>query len=418
MRFCMITTFYPPYHFGGDAVFVHRLSHALAERGHDVDVYHNEDAFNSLSSSPPATGYRDHPRVRRCGLRSRLGILDLVTQQQAGCPLSHRRILRGLFSAGRYDVIHFHNPSLMGGLWLMRCAARTDAVTLYTTHEHWLVCPTHGLWRNGREPCERQTCFSCQIRGGRPPQLWRFGGFPDRVLAAFGAVLAPSRFTLQRHRAFGMARQMRLLPNFAPDSMAAASGSVLPAHRPFFLYAGRLETLKGPHTLVDVFRHLPHIDLVIAGDGNERERITSLAADAPNVRLVGRLSQMELAAYYRQAQAVIVPSLCHEVFGLVAIEGFAAGTPAIVRDRGALPELIADSGAGFIYTSDAELRAAIGRLCGAGLRADLGRRARAAYEAVWTCEQHLERYFRIIDELRDTGRPRQTAAAPSGAIGE
>ena len=136
MRFCMITTFYPPYHFGGDAVFVHRLSHALAERGHDVDVYHNEDAFNSLSSSPPATGYRDHPRVRRCGLRSRLGILDLVTQQQAGCPLSHRRILRGLFSAGRYDVIHFHNPSLMGGLWLMRCAARTDAVTLYTTHEH------------------------------------------------------------------------------------------------------------------------------------------------------------------------------------------------------------------------------------------------------------------------------------------
>ena len=29
LRFCMVTTFYPPYHFGGDAVFVHRLAEAL-----------------------------------------------------------------------------------------------------------------------------------------------------------------------------------------------------------------------------------------------------------------------------------------------------------------------------------------------------------------------------------------------------
>ena len=29
MRFCMVTTFYPPYHFGGDATYVRALSHAL-----------------------------------------------------------------------------------------------------------------------------------------------------------------------------------------------------------------------------------------------------------------------------------------------------------------------------------------------------------------------------------------------------
>ena len=36
MRFCMITTFYPPYSFGGDAFFVQHLGRALARRGHDV----------------------------------------------------------------------------------------------------------------------------------------------------------------------------------------------------------------------------------------------------------------------------------------------------------------------------------------------------------------------------------------------
>jgi len=36
MRFCMICTFYPPYNFGGDGIFVHRLSNALAAAGHRV----------------------------------------------------------------------------------------------------------------------------------------------------------------------------------------------------------------------------------------------------------------------------------------------------------------------------------------------------------------------------------------------
>jgi len=37
LRFCMITTFYPPYNFGGDGAFVHYLSNELSKRGHHVD---------------------------------------------------------------------------------------------------------------------------------------------------------------------------------------------------------------------------------------------------------------------------------------------------------------------------------------------------------------------------------------------
>ena len=38
LRFCMITTFYPPYAFGGDGLFVYRLANLLARRGHEVHV--------------------------------------------------------------------------------------------------------------------------------------------------------------------------------------------------------------------------------------------------------------------------------------------------------------------------------------------------------------------------------------------
>ena len=39
-RFCMLTTFYPPYNFGGDGIFVHHLANALAQREHHVEVIH------------------------------------------------------------------------------------------------------------------------------------------------------------------------------------------------------------------------------------------------------------------------------------------------------------------------------------------------------------------------------------------
>ncbi len=48
LRIAMLTTFYPPFHFGGDAIGVQRLSQALVRRGHHVTVIHDVDAYNAL----------------------------------------------------------------------------------------------------------------------------------------------------------------------------------------------------------------------------------------------------------------------------------------------------------------------------------------------------------------------------------
>ena len=50
LRFAMVTTFYPPYHFGGEAIFVGRLAHALAHHGHRVDAIHDADAYDVLGT--------------------------------------------------------------------------------------------------------------------------------------------------------------------------------------------------------------------------------------------------------------------------------------------------------------------------------------------------------------------------------
>ena len=65
MRFCMVTTFYPPYNFGGDGIFVHQLSNELAKRGHYVEVVHCTDAYHIMGGRAPSTTYSDHPNRSR-----------------------------------------------------------------------------------------------------------------------------------------------------------------------------------------------------------------------------------------------------------------------------------------------------------------------------------------------------------------
>ncbi len=107
-----------------------------------------------------------------------------------------------------------------------------------------------------------------------------------------------------------------------------------------------------------------------------------------------------LSGYYHRALACLVPSLCYEVFGLTAAESFAHGTPAVVRNRGPLPELIEESGAGFCFDSTADLIEKLQRIQRApALRQEMSVRARETYERQWRLDVHIDRYLGLIDEL-------------------
>jgi len=58
LRFCLVTTFYPPYPFGGDAVFVHRLARgrraALERSSEEVHLTRYLGLVRSLLENRPA----------------------------------------------------------------------------------------------------------------------------------------------------------------------------------------------------------------------------------------------------------------------------------------------------------------------------------------------------------------------------
>ena len=147
MRFCMITTFYPPYHFGGDATYVRALARGLVHVGHEVEVIHCEDAYLINGEAQSQTVDSDDGVVVH-RLRSQFGFLSPLISQQTGRPGLKKIEIEKLLNKN-FDVIHFHNISLMGGPGILKMSKAP--VTLYTLHEHWLVCPTHILWKNKKE---------------------------------------------------------------------------------------------------------------------------------------------------------------------------------------------------------------------------------------------------------------------------
>jgi len=394
----MVSTFYPPYNFGGDGMHIYRLSNELARRGHSVDVFYCEDSYEMLNGGPPECEFANHARVSLRPLRSKVGMLSPISTQQTGIPFFKSRLKRAL-EEGDYDVIHYHNMSLIG----IRALSYGDAIKLYTAHEHWLVCPMHVLWKYNREVCTKKSCTGCQLAGKRPPQFWRHTGMMDRNLKHVDCFLSPSRFSLQKHLELGLNAPIKHLPYFLPkpkeqeQSSNSRSGT-----RPYFLFVGRLEFIKGVQNIIEPFRQKPEYDLLIAGDGNFRESLQAMAADCPNIKFLGRQDQRSLAELYRSASAVIVPSICYETFGIIIIEAFSHKTPVIVNDLGALPEVVEDSDGGFVYKTSTQLVEAMHTVAkDPECRARLGENGYRAFLANWCEEPHMEAYLGLIKQIAE-----------------
>jgi glycosyltransferase involved in cell wall biosynthesis len=207
--------------------------------------------------------------------------------------------------------------------------------------------------------------------------------------------VAPSRFTARMHRERGFRPPVSYLPNFIDRvDRDWQKPTPRPHEAPYFLFVGRLELIKGLQTLIAVWNRVPNHDLLVAGTGNYETELRVMAADNPRIKFLGPLPQRELGPLYHHALACIVPSITYETFGMISVEAFARKTPAVARDLGALPEVIQDSGGGFVYRTDEELLDILDRIARSpALRAELGQKGYNAFLQCWSREAHLRLYF-------------------------
>jgi glycosyltransferase involved in cell wall biosynthesis len=207
--------------------------------------------------------------------------------------------------------------------------------------------------------------------------------------ATADAVVAVSDYVGNRQRLAGCVPSSRIqvVPNpvSVPATLRPAAevraALGLERGRRLVAAAGRLTEVKGFADLLDAADALPpDVDVLVFGDGPERERLESRRArllTGERVRLVGH--RADAAECVAAADVCVVPSRWEEAFCLAAAEPLARARPLVATRVGAIPELVQDGVTGLLVPpgDPASLAAAIRRLLEAPeLAAALGRAGR------------------------------------------
>jgi len=147
------------------------------------------------------------------------------------------------------------------------------------------------------------------------------------------------------------------------------------------------------------------LQLLIAGDGPERECIHALAQEQlpGRVRFPGLVPREQLPPYYSAADVFAFPGI-NEAVGMVLLEAQSCGTPAVAWDHAGGKEVIANGRSGLVTPSFDEqaFTEAIGSLVAdAGLRRRLGTQAAAYVREVHDLERNYANIEGVLQELAD-----------------
>ena len=191
----------------------------------------------------------------------------------------------------------------------------------------------------------------------RPPSLWMEKILMPQAINSADLIIANSQST-----AAGIAevfpqhaqkvRVVHLGVTTLPSPSNASALSTLEITKPYFLFVGTLEPRKNLDRLLSAFALVPQLyrdkfTLAIAGGkgwgGIDVEKLVFKSGLQDSVKLLGYVTEQQLAVLYANAQFLAMPSI-YEGFGLPLVEAMQFGTPVLTSDVGSMAEIAGDAG--------------------------------------------------------------------------
>jgi glycosyltransferase involved in cell wall biosynthesis len=282
-------------------------------------------------------------------------------------------------------IVHAHNLHPTLGWRALAAAREAGARIVLHLHQYRLVC-ANGVCFTGGADCTRCHAGNTlpgvvhNCRGSRVESLvyaLALALWQSRLVEHADVVIVPSSFARERLRELGAPLRADRVVVLAPPLRSLAQGARPAVRRSsigrdgsYALVVSRLAPEKGIDVAIDACA-IAGIELVVAGDGPELERLSARARGA-KVEFVGRVGDGELARLREGASVALVPSRSAETFGLAAAEALAAGIPVVASRVGALPELVEANA--LVPAGDARaLAAAIARVASDPGAAERGR---------------------------------------------
>lgn len=310
-----------PLRPGGIASYIRRLATAQRERGDDVILL-------CLNDSPVDDSESSDPSFQTQLVSSREDVTK--TAQQLNL-----------------DLLHLHRP--------IPNPSPGTIPTVRTMHGNQGSCPSGSryLARTGT-PCPRTYSVAGCLWGhlvdhcgSRRPQniISNFANIRlEQRLAATLPTMTVSRFIRDMMVRSGCASH-HLTVVHSPAPNVPAPRVPIPANVPVrFVYAGRIVENKGVDWFLKALARsntTSYADIAGTGSASYVSEMQSLCDDlglSDRVTFHGWISEAEIYGLYRDARAVVVPSVWQEPAGLVTLEAAACGRPVIASRVGGIPE--------------------------------------------------------------------------------
>jgi glycosyltransferase involved in cell wall biosynthesis len=340
------------YPFSGTEAYLFELIHRMDQRGHETALF-SMDSDNGNDNANDDGNDNDHRQTSafagRCYRIPHIDFKDpnasfLRKIKMAAHALyspSARRAMRSCLADFSPDLAHvrsiYHHlsPSI---LWELK---RQRVPVLYHLNDFKMLCPTYNFVADGR-PCDlcqhgafhhaaTKGCYqgprSSAVVLAAEAYLHKWLRTYERCVDMF---LAPSEFVRQRLVAGGLpADRIEVLPHF----QTLPADQDLGVDEGYLLYFGRLSSEKGVYELLRAMVRLPHVPLVIAGEGPERPKLEALAKELNlnQVLFAGMVHGEKLQKLIAGCSFSVFPSHAYETLGKSILESYAWGRPVVAR---------------------------------------------------------------------------------------
>jgi len=346
------------YPSGGDWTYIKTVSEIYEELGHHVVPFSMKDERNLPSEYSEYfidnINYKDLNQDRSVGSAVEVVSKSVYSSEAV-------RKLKALLKVVKIDLAHLNLIHHYLTPAIIKVLNEHQIPIIWTLHDYTILCPQSTFISNDKvcEQCRAGNFYRCAVNRCKKGSLLAsslaaFENYFHNFFNYYQYVdyfICPSLFSYNKYKSFGFfpdkLRQIYHTYNFeSPEFLGKPENEDR-----YIVYVGRLEKIKGVHTLLQAMQFNPGIKLKIIGDGTEELNLRTFKAvqSLNNVEFLGKLPKEEVLLTIKKSDFLVCPSEWYEVLGLTIFEAMLMAKPVIGSDIGAIPESVIHGQTGLLF---------------------------------------------------------------------
>lgn len=320
MKVCIVSDLYYPYP-GGIAEHVYHTACELKKLGHNVKILTtNYDWLDSLDVEHSDIEVLRVGRAHRFHINKSVGVIPM------GKGLSKQ--IRSILNYHKFDVIHIHAPNSFLAMKVVKYSRAKNIATFHAASPEL-------TWHKFLYPC-----------------IQPYVRTVDGIIAVSGVALE----TMQRALISKKKPAITIIPNGVDTERFSPLLEPIPKLKKDgnfnILFVGRFEPRKGLAYLMSAFKiireQVKSAQLVVVGKGYSK-MASEMKADSGGIKFVGFVEPQMLPRYYASCNVFCSPATDRESFGIVLLEGMAAGAVVAASRIPGYSQVVTDGEDGVLF---------------------------------------------------------------------